>query len=139
MPACVEVGAHVGFDLFARKLRPRYVPAARIADPRGEVADDQRNSMAGLGKTLQRMQHDHEAQMQVGTRGIDPELNAQRPPQTQPLLEIRDGFDVLESLEQIARAGRLHVRSSINVTPVEPSSSLPYRRLLTPAWPRRYS
>ena len=36
--------------------------------------------MAGFGKSLQRMEHDHEPEMQVGTRWIDAEFDAQRTP-----------------------------------------------------------
>ena len=76
----LAVGLHVRFDLFARELRPRHVAPARIADARRKVADDQRHAMAGLGETLKRMQHDHEAEMQVGARRIDAEFHVQRPP-----------------------------------------------------------
>ncbi len=56
--------------------------------------------MAGLGETLQLMQHDHEAEMQIGAGRIDAELDAQRPAQREAAREIGDGFDVLEAVEQ---------------------------------------
>ncbi len=81
--------------------------------------------MSGLGKTLQLVQHDHEAEMQVGARRIDPQLHAQRTPGFQPFVKVGRRLDVIEAVQQIHGTAGAHVRSSISVTPVEPSSSLP--------------
>ena len=73
-------------------------------------------------ESIELVQHHHETKMQVWTRRIDPEFDAQRTPRLQSLSKIGDGFDVIETVEQL---GGGHARTSTMVTPVEPSSSLP--------------
>jgi hypothetical protein len=78
--------------------------------------------MAGAREAVELVEHDHESQVQVGTRRIDAEFDAQRSAGSQPLLEVHNGLDVIETVEQL---GGVQTRNSTIVTPVEPSSSLP--------------
>ncbi len=81
--------------------------------------------MAGLREALQLVQHHHEPQVQVGARRIDAQLHAQRTPGFEPIVKVGRGLHVIETVQQIGGVDGAHVRSSISVTPVEPSSSLP--------------
>ena len=84
--------------------------------------------MTRVGKTLQFVQHDHEAQVQVGAGRIDAELDAERTPELEARAKIVNGFDVFEAVEQELDVRGLRVGghpSSIIVTPPEPSSSCP--------------
>jgi hypothetical protein len=81
--------------------------------------------MTGLGEVLELMQDHHKTKMEVGTRRIDAELDAERASYTNSLVKLGDRFDMVETFEQIVRIGYAQLRNSIKVTPVEPSSSLP--------------
>ena len=135
------VRLHVRFDLVGSQLRARDLLPARVADERREVSDDQRHVVTACRKALEAIQHDHEAKVEVGARWIDAEFHVERSPERQTRSKLFDGFDVLEAVEEIlgvVKVRWLHFRSMI-VTPCEPSSSLPYRRLATAGWPRRKS
>ncbi len=112
---------------FARERRAHRVAAARVADARGEIADDQRYVVTRFGKALQLVQHDHEAQVQIGAGRIDAEFDVERTPQLQACAKVIGSFDVVESIEQELDVGKARVShpSSNIVTPPEPSSSLP--------------
>ena len=95
----LAVGVHVGFDFLRRQLRARNVLPARIADARREVADDQRDVVTRFRKALKLVQHDHEAEVQIGARRIDSELNVERTAELQTRFELGGRFDVVESVE----------------------------------------
>ena len=64
--------------LFVRQLRPRHGATARIADHRGEIADDENRLMPEILELAQFPQDDRVAEMDVGARRIDAELDPQR-------------------------------------------------------------
>ena len=104
----VLVGLRVRVDLFGGQHRPRRVAPARVADPGGEVADDQHHPVARLLELSQLGEHHHVAQVDVGRRArIDAELHAKRLALGELLLELplgqgllgpaRQGFEVSHS------------------------------------------
>ncbi len=68
--------------------RERRAPA-RIADPRRVVADDQHDRVPEILELAQLLQHDREAEVDVGRGRVDPELDAQRPAERQLALRAR--------------------------------------------------
>ena len=110
--------------------RPHRVAAGRIADARGEVADQQRDVVPRVDELLQLAQHHRVADVQVGARRIEPELDAQRLPAREARRQLVGGFDVLAAVgERLRRAWAAlrwsSSRSSNIVTPDPPSSALP--------------
>ena len=73
------VGARVGVDLLARQRRPRVGAAARVADARCVVADDQHDAVTEVLELAQLLEHDGVAEVDVGRGRIDTELDPQRP------------------------------------------------------------
>ena len=62
-----------------RELRPSDRAAARVADHRGKIADDEDRFVSEVLKLAQLSQDDGVAEMQIGARRIDAELDPQRP------------------------------------------------------------
>ncbi len=83
------VGGGVGLDLLGRGHRPLRRAAAGVADPGGEVADDQHDLVARLLELAQLLQDDRVAEVDVGRGRVDPELDPQRPPGRELLLQHR--------------------------------------------------
>ena len=74
----LAVGLRVLQDLLARQRRPRLVLAGGIADHAREVADEELHPVAELLEVAQLVDHHGVPEVQVGRRGIEPELDAQR-------------------------------------------------------------
>ena len=66
MTAAVEAGA-------------RLAAARRVADARRVVADDEHRDVPGVLELAQLVEDDGVAEVDVGRRGVDAELDAQRP------------------------------------------------------------
>jgi hypothetical protein len=81
-------GARIGVDLRAREDRPRGRPARGVADPGGVVADDQHDGVSGVLELPELREHDRVADVDVGCRRVDAELDAQRTPLRRGLLEL---------------------------------------------------
>ncbi len=73
-----EVGCGVQFDLFARQRRARDVAPGRVADHRGEVADQEDHLVAQVLQLAQLVQDHRMAQVQVRRGWIEAQLDAQR-------------------------------------------------------------
>ncbi len=54
-----------------RELRPRYGSSARIADHRGEIADDQHRLMSEILKLPQLSKNQRVTEMKIGTGRIN--------------------------------------------------------------------
>ena len=74
----LHVGGGVGLDLLLREPGPGRRPARRVTDLGGEVADDQDRGVTELLELAQLAQHDREAEVDVGRRRVDAELDPQR-------------------------------------------------------------
>ena len=72
-------GLGVGVDLLAREHRAGSPSARRVAHARGVVADDQDDRVAEVLELAQLAQDDGVAEVDVGRRRVDAELDAQRP------------------------------------------------------------
>ena len=98
------VGAGVGLDLLDAQHRAQLRAAARVADARGEVADDQHDEVAGVLEVAQLAQHDGVAEVDVGRRRVDAELDAQRAPERQLALELAGRQHLGGAARELARA-----------------------------------
>ena len=87
----VEVGLRVRVDLLGREHGPRRRAPGRIAHARRVVADDQHDGVPEVLELAQLLQHDGVAEVQVGRRRVQAELDAQRPALGQALLERARG------------------------------------------------
>jgi hypothetical protein len=65
-------------DLVPRERPARLGAARRVADHPGEVADDDDDLVAQLLEVAQLLQHHGVAEVQVGRRRVEPELDLQR-------------------------------------------------------------
>ena len=74
----VDVGLGVRLDLLGRELRTRGVATRRIADERGAVADDERHAVAEILELAQLAQRHGMAEMDIGSSGIDAQLDVER-------------------------------------------------------------
>ena len=73
-----DVGLGVRVDLLLRELRARRRLPRRVAEHRGEVADDQHGLVSAVLEQAEPAQHDREAEMDVGCGRVDAELHTQR-------------------------------------------------------------
>ncbi len=73
----LAIVAHVLRDLFVAERRPRVVTPGRIADARGEVADQQDHAVAEFDELLQFVQHDRVPEVQQRPSRIDAEFDGQ--------------------------------------------------------------
>ena len=71
--------------------RPRGRAPARVTHPRGVVADDQHDDVAEILELAELLEHDREAEVDVGRGRVDPELHAQWPAERQLALEAALG------------------------------------------------
>ena len=78
----------VAVDLLGLEHRPQRRAPRRVADARGEVADDQHDGVAGVLELAQLLQHDGVSEVDVGRRRVDAELHPQRPPVRGGLREL---------------------------------------------------
>ena len=74
----LDVGRGVAVDLFLGEARPCGRLPRRVADLRGEVADDEHRDVAQLLELAELAEHDREPEVDVGGGGVDPELGPQR-------------------------------------------------------------
>jgi len=72
------VGLGVDLDLLGRQRRARAVAARRIADQGGEVADQEDHLVAQVLQLAHLVEHHGVAQMDVGRRRVQAQLDAQR-------------------------------------------------------------
>ena len=72
-------GRGVGLDLLLGEHRAQARAPRGVAHARGVVADDQHHPVAGVLELAQLAQHDRVAEVDVGRRRVDPELDPQRP------------------------------------------------------------
>jgi hypothetical protein len=73
----LEVGLGVGLDLLTGQRRPRGVAAGRIADQRGEVANQEDHLVAQVLELPHLVEHDGVAQVQVGCGRVQAQLDLQ--------------------------------------------------------------
>ena len=74
----LDVGLRVRVDLFLAQARAGRRLARRVADHRGEVAEDQHRDVAEILEQAQPAQHHGEPEVDVGRRRVDAELDPQR-------------------------------------------------------------
>ena len=93
----VDVGARVRVDLLVGEDRPLGRAARRIADPGRVVADDQDADVARILERAHPLERDRTADVDVRRGDVDAELDAQRPPERELLLEaaLRQQVDVV--------------------------------------------
>jgi hypothetical protein len=89
----LDVRPRVRVDLLGRQGRPRGVAAGRVADECREVADDEHDRVPEILELAQFAKRDGVAEVQVGGRGIDTELRAQRPPDAKFAQQILFGHE----------------------------------------------
>ncbi|MNK76036.1 hypothetical protein D3C87_955970 [compost metagenome] len=75
----VEVGLGVLLDFLEGEGRPGGFLTGGVADPGGEVADDDDHLVTCVLKTAQAVQDHGMAQVQIGLGGVETELDAERP------------------------------------------------------------
>ena len=73
----LDVGRRGRVDLLLREPGPGGRAARRVADPGGEVAEDQHGDVAGVLEPAQRPQHDRVAEVEVGGGRVETELHPQ--------------------------------------------------------------
>ena len=78
--------------------------AARVADPGGEVADDQYDGVPGLLELGQLREHDAVAEVDVGRGRVDAELDPQRPALGELLGEAALGQRLLRPGQELVHA-----------------------------------
>jgi hypothetical protein len=83
------VCARVRVDVGARERWPRARTAARVADARGVVPDDEDDPVTEVLELPQLLQDDRVAEVDVGGGRVEAELDAQRSPCPSGLLEAR--------------------------------------------------
>ena len=88
LKACSWYVRALRVDLLAREQRPGRRAAARVADPRGEVADDEDHLVAEVLELAQLLQDDGVAEVDVGRRRVEAELHAQLAALARGLLEL---------------------------------------------------
>ena len=88
----------VAHHLVVRELRARLRAAGRIADHRGEVADDEDRLVPEVLKLPQLRQRDGEAEVDVRRGRIDAELDVQRAAEAQ----FREQFGFGDDLRRAA-------------------------------------
>ena len=74
----IDIGLRICVDLFARKLRTRAVAARGVADKSRAVADDERDAVTQILELTELTQRNSVADVDIGSRGIDAELDIQR-------------------------------------------------------------
>ena len=94
-------------DLLLGEPGPGRRLARRVADLRGEVADDQHGDVAEVLEQAQPAQHDREPEVDVGGGRVDAELHAQRRAALELLAQLGLGDDVDRARgQQLAAGGR---------------------------------
>ena len=88
--------------------RPRLGLAGRVADPSGEVADDQDRDVPGVLELPQLAEHDGPSERDVGRGRVEAELHAQRPAERELLLEPALGNDLGGPVHQQGEGVRSH-------------------------------
>ncbi|MNT02548.1 hypothetical protein D3C72_1370500 [compost metagenome] len=73
-----EVSLRVLFDLFFRQRRARDVAAGRIADHRGEIADQEDDLMAQILQLTHLVENDGVPEVQIWCSRVQAEFDAQR-------------------------------------------------------------
>ncbi len=72
------IGLGVGLDLLDRQRRAGGVAPGRIADARGEIADEKNDRVAQILQLPELVEHHGVADMNVGRGGVEAEFDAQR-------------------------------------------------------------
>jgi hypothetical protein len=72
------VGFGVGLDLLGRERRARAVAPRGVADQGGEVADQEDHLVPQVLQLAHLVEHHRVADVDVGRRGVQPQLDAQR-------------------------------------------------------------
>ena len=80
----LHVRGGVGVDLLLRELRAGRRLAAGIAEPGGEVAQDEDGGVAELLELAELAQHDREAEVDVRCGRVDAELHPERRSAAEP-------------------------------------------------------
>ena len=93
----LEVASCAGVDLLVGEDRALRRAARRVADARRVVADDQDADVPRVLERAHSLQRNRPADVDVGRGDVDAELDAQRPPECQLLLEtaLRQQLDVV--------------------------------------------
>jgi hypothetical protein len=98
------VGLGVGGDLVASELRARRFLAGRVADHAGEIADQEDDAMPELLEVVHLADHHRVAQVEVGRRRIEADLDGERtslaPGRDHARLEILRPDDVDAAAQQ---------------------------------------
>ena len=102
----VDVRARVGVDLLAGQHRPCRRAATGVPDARRVVADDQHDGVARVLELAQLLEHHGVAEMDVGGRRVEAELDAQRTVLREPPLERSAG----QAVDRVA--GQMRGRAS---------------------------
>ncbi len=90
----LEVELRVPVDLLVGEDRPLGRAARRVADARRVVADDEDGRVALVLEGAHSLKRDAATDVDVGRRDVDPELDAQRTPERELLLELSLREDV---------------------------------------------
>ncbi len=81
-PDLVDVGRGVELDLLGGERRAGRRAARRVADPGGEVPDDEHRDVAEVLELAQLAQHDREPEVDVRRGRVDAQLHPERPART---------------------------------------------------------
>ncbi len=88
------VGDEVGLDLLGRQPGPGGRPAGGVAHLGREIAQDQHGGVPQVLELAELPEHDGEAEMDVGGRGIDPQLHPEGLVTAQFLAQVGFGDEV---------------------------------------------
>ncbi len=133
----LEEAARVALDLLVGQDRALRRPAGRVADARRVVADDQDRLVPLVLERAHPLERDAAPDVDVGRGHVDPELDAQRPPEGQLRLEAAGGQDVDGVPRQVCqrhasytsgRPGSVPEKESSAETPAHPQAQTPRPR-----------
>ena len=119
----LEVRLRVRVDLLVGEDRPLGRAAGRVADAGRVVADDQHADVPGVLERAHALQRDRAADVDVGRRDVDAELDPQRPAELQLRLETALGQHVDRVPREVGEHRGGYTTGRFGALPQESSSA----------------
>jgi hypothetical protein len=90
----LTIGLGIMHHFFVREMRPGGGPAARVANHPGKITDNENCLMSEVLKLSKLSQHNCVTKVNVGSRGIDPELDPEGAAERQFFAQLRFANDL---------------------------------------------